>query len=176
MNTIQGFVFNKDAHNSAIYISEVASLMRQTLDNSTKQTISIEDEIEYLETYITIENQRFDNRIQYEIVVDDAINKEDVEIPTMLLQPFVENIFKHAFDEEYLHPTFKIEFTILDKSLLKILISDNGKGNTKTTKTHISRGIAIAKERIQIMQLTNLDPIKIDFSENGTAVKIRLII
>ena len=176
LNTIQSFVFDKDAHNSTIYISEVASLMRQTLDNSARQTITIEDEIEYLETYIAIENQRFDNRIQYEILVDDTIDKEHTEIPTMLLQPFVENIFKHAFDEKYPNPAFKIEFTILDKNLLQIVISDNGKGNTKTTKTHISKGISIAKERLQIMQPTNFDPIKIDFSENGTTVNIRLII
>ena len=150
--------------------------MRQTLDNSARQTITIEDEIEYLETYIAIENQRFDNRIQYEIQVDDVIDKEQTEIPTMLLQPFVENIFKHAFDDRYPNPTFKINFKILDKSLLEIVISDNGKGKTKTTKTHISKGISIAKERLRIMQPTNLDPIKIDFSANGTTVNIRLII
>ena len=176
MNTIQGFVFNNDSQNSTIYISEFASLMRQTLDNSAKQTITIEDEIDYLKTYISIENQRFDNSIQYQIIVDEAIDIAFIEIPTMLLQPFVENIFKHAFDDNFSNPTFKIEFIILEKNLIEIIISDNGKGNTKTTKTHISKGIAIAKERLQIMQPTNLDPIKIDFSENGTTVKIRLII
>jgi hypothetical protein len=176
MNTIQGFVFNNDSQNSTIYISEVASLMRQTLDNSAKQTITIENEIAYLETYIKLENLHFENRIQYEILVDDAINKARTEIPTMLLQPFVENIFKHAFDDEYPNPTFKIEFTLLDKNQLQILIADNGKGNTKTNKTHISKGIAIAKERLRIMQPSNLEPIKIDFSENGTTVNIRLII
>ncbi|MDI5897513.1 sensor histidine kinase [Flavobacterium yafengii] len=176
LNTIQNFVFNKDALNSAIYISEFASLMRQTLDNSAKQTITIEDEIDYLETYISIENQRFDNRIQYQIIVTEAIDIAFIEIPTMLLQPFVENIFKHAFDNEYPNPTFKIEFTILDKNLMQILISDNGKGNTKATKTHVSKGIAIAKERLQIMQPYNLDPIKIDFSENGTTVNILILI
>jgi anti-sigma regulatory factor (Ser/Thr protein kinase) len=176
MNTIQGFIFNNDSQNSTIYISEVASLMRQTLDNSARQTITIEDEIEYLETYITIENQRFANQIQHKIQIDEGIAIELIEIPTMLLQPFVENIFKHAFDKEYPNPTFKIEFAILDKNVLQILISDNGKGNTKTTKTHISKGIAIAKERLKIMQPTNVDPIKIDFSENGTTVNIRLII
>ena len=174
LNTIQSFVFDKDAYNSAIYISEVASLMRQTLDNSARQTITIEDEIEYLETYIAIENQRFDNRIQYQILVEDTIDKEHTEIPTMLLQPFVENIFKHAFGEDYPNPAFKIEFTNLNKNGLQIVISDNGKGNTKTQGTHISKGIAIAKERIQIMQPTNLDPIKIDFSDSGTTVKIQL--
>ena len=176
MNTIQGFVFNNDSKNSAIYISEVARLMRQTLDNSARQTISIEDEIEYLETYITIENQRFDNRIKYEIFVEDTIDKAQTEIPTMLLQSFVENIFKHAFDEAYPSPIFKIEFTNLNKNGLQIVISDNGKGNTKTQGTHISKGISIAKERIQIMQPTNFDPIKIDFSDSGTTVNIRLII
>ena len=176
LNTIQSFVFDKDAYNSAIYISEVASLMRQTLDNSARQTIAIEDEIEYLKTYIAIENQRFDNRIQYEIQVDDVIDKEQTEIPTMLLQPFVENIFKHAFDDNYPNPRFKINFRILDKNLLEIVISDNGKGKNKTTKSHISKGIAIANERLRIMQRTNLDPIKIDFTENGTTVNIRLII
>lgn len=174
LNTIQNFVFNKDALNSAIYISEFAGLLRQTLDNSKRQTITIEDEIEYLKTYIAIENQRFDNRIQYEILLDDTIEKEHTEIPTMLLQPFVENIFKHAFDEKYPNPAFKIEFTILDKNKLQILISDNGKGKTKTTKNHISKGISITKERLKIMQPTNFDPIKIDFSENGTTVNIRL--
>ena len=176
LNTIQSFVFDKDAYNSAIYISEVASLMRQTLDNSARQTITIEDEIEYLRTYILIENQRFNNRIQYELLIDADLDITFAEIPTMLLQPFVENIFKHAFYDNSFNPTFKIEFTNLDKNLLQVLISDNGKGKTKTTKTHISKGISIAKERLRIMQPTNLDPIKIEFLESGTTVTIRLII
>lgn len=98
MNSIQRFVFNKDTHNSNIYISEMARLMRQTLANSENQTITIEDEIEYLETYISIENQLFDNRIAYQIIVDQSINPSHIKIPTMLLQPFVENIYKHAFN------------------------------------------------------------------------------
>ena len=176
MNTIQGFVFNNDSQNSTIYISEVASLMRQTLDNSAKQTITIEDEIAYLKTYISIENQRFENCIQYQIIVDEALDITSTEIPTMLLQPFVENIFKHAFDENYLHPAFKIQFIILEKNLIEIIITDNGKGNIETTKMHISRGISIAKERLHIMQPKNFDPITIDFSANGTVVKILVLI
>lgn len=176
LQTIQGFVFNNDKLNSTIYISEVASLMRQTLDNSTYQTITIADEIKYLETYIAIENKRFDNRIQFTIEVDESIDKYQIEIPTMLLQPFVENIFKHAFDEESLHPSFTIDFIITIDQLLQIQISDNGKGSTKGTKTHISKGIAISKERLQIMQPSNVNPIQITFLDTGTTVIIRLII
>ncbi|WP_233264561.1 MULTISPECIES: histidine kinase [unclassified Flavobacterium] len=174
LQTIQGFVFNNDKLNSTIYISEVASLMRQTLDNSTFQTITIADEIKYLETYIAIENKRFDNRIQFTIEVDESINRYQIEIPTMLLQPFVENIFKHAFDEESPHPSFTIDFTITGDPLLQIQISDNGKGNTKNINTHNSKGIAIAKKRLQIMQPSNVNPIQITFLETGTTVIIRL--
>lgn len=176
LQTIQGFVFNNDKLNSTIYISEVASLMRQTLDNSTFQTITIADDIKYLETYIAIENKRFDNRIQFTIEVDESINRYQIEIPTMLLQPFVENIFKHAFDEESLHPSFIIGFSMTVDQRLQIQISDNGKGNTKKINTHSSKGIAIAKKRLQIMQPSNKNPIEITFPETGTTVFIRLII
>lgn len=175
LQTIQGFVFNNDKLNSTIYISEVASLMRQTLDNSTFQTITIADEIKYLETYIAIENKLFNNRIQFTIEVDESIDRYQIEIPTMLLQPFVENIFKHAFDEESPHPYFTIGFTITGDQLLQIQISDNGKGNTKNINTHDSKGISIAKKRLQIMQPNNINPIQITFSETGTTVIIRLI-
>ena len=176
LQTIQGFVFNNDKLNSTIYISEVASLMRQTLDNSTFQTITIADDIKYLETYIAIENKRFENRIQFTIEVDESIDRDQIEIPTMLLQPFVENVFKHAFDEESLHPFFTINFSITVDQLLQIQISDNGKGNTKNVNTHNSKGIAIAKKRLKIMQPSNINPIKITFSTTGTTVIIRLII
>jgi LytS/YehU family sensor histidine kinase len=150
--------------------------MRQTLDNSTYQTITIADEIKYLETYIAIENKRFDNRIQFTIEVDESIDRYQIEIPTMLLQPLVENIFKHAFDEESLQPSFTIDFTITVDQLLQIQISDNGKGNKKSINTHTSKGIAIAKKRLQILQPSNVNPIEITFSTTGTTVIIRLII
>lgn len=176
LNTIQRFVFSKDAYNSTIYISEFANLMRQTLNNSSKQTITIENEIEYLKTYISIENKRFENRIKYYITVDENIDIYTTVIPTMFLQPFVENIFKHAFNGNHLNPEFKIAFLLLDKNQLEIIISDNGHGNKKASKTHVSRGITIAKERIEILQPKNANPIDINFSENGTTVKMNLFI
>ncbi|TDO95599.1 histidine kinase [Flavobacterium sp. 245] len=176
LNTIQRFVFNRDAIHSAIYISEFAYLMRQTLDNSSKQTITIEDEIEYLTTYISIENQRFGNKIKHQIMIDENIDVYETVIPTMFLQPFVENIFKHAFGGNHLHPEFKIEFLLLGKNLLEIKITDNGKATKKVSKMHVSRGITIARERIQILQPKNTNPIQIDFSENGTTVQLQLFI
>lgn len=178
MNAIQSFVFDKNtnAYNSSIYISEFAKLMRQTLDNSSKLTISIENEIEYLDTYFSIENQRFENRIKYKIDIDSQINIQETEIPTMLLQPFVENIFKHAFNKTIAEPKFSIYFKLQNQNLLEVTIRDNGKGSKNLSKTHISKGITIAKERIAILQPKNKNAIVVDFSENGTTVKISLFI
>ena len=75
----ESFVFNNDSLNSTIYISEVASLMRQTLDNSSKQTITIEDEIAYLETYIKLENLHFENRIQKNLQTYISITPSFIE-------------------------------------------------------------------------------------------------
>lgn len=176
MNAIQQFVFNNDEHKSTQYISEFASLMRQTLNNSSKLSISLEDEIAYLEKYISIENMRFGNRIQYRIIIDKDIDEVFTEIPTMLLQPFVENIFIHAFEDSQSDPFFSINFSLINPNLLECTIKDNGKRTKTKTTTHHSKGIAIATERIRLLQPKNTSPIHIDFSEQGTTVSIRLFI
>ncbi|WP_026709009.1 sensor histidine kinase [Flavobacterium frigidarium] len=176
LTSIQSFVFNKDVINSSIYISEVANLMRQTLDNSSKQAISIENEIHYLQTYILIENKRFNNRIVHKITIDADLNQEQVSIPTMLLQPFIENIFKHAFDDKHINPEFEIAFKKLNQEYLQISITDNGYGKKEMTSNHNSKGLSIATERLKIMQPNNVNPIEVKFSETGTTVVITLFL
>ncbi|CAM3086274.1 sensor histidine kinase [Flavobacterium frigoris] len=179
LNSIQEYVGSNDEHNSSLYISEFAGLMRKTLKNSPKQTITIEDEIEYLSSYIYIENRRFKDRVAIEIFIDPSIDMKVLEIPPMLIQPFVENVFVHAFDECHLSPKLKISFEMVADNILECKISDNGKGlNThKQSKFHVSRGIALARERIILLQPSNMDPIHLNFTENeGTTITIRLII
>lgn len=179
LNSIQDYVGANDEHNSSLYISEFAGLMRKTLKNSPKQTITIEEEVAYLESYIFIENMRFKDRVVSDIYIDPAIDKKVLEIPPMLIQPFIENIFVHAFDEFHPSPKLKLSFEMVSTHLLECKISDNGKGLKahKQSKFHVSRGIALAKERIFLLQRSNLNPIQIHFTENdGTTVTIQLII
>jgi hypothetical protein len=177
--SIQDYVGANDEYNSSLYISEFAGLMRKTLNNSPKQTITIEEEVEYLSSYIYIENSRFKERIVSEIYIDPSIDKTAVEIPPMLIQPFVENVFVHAFDDLQPSPKLKISFEMVDSRILECNIIDNGKGLNahKQSKFHVSRGIALARERIILLQPSNMDPIRIHFTENdGTTITIRLII
>jgi len=179
LNSIQHFVGTNDEYNSTLYISEFAGLMRKTLKNSPKHTISIEDEVEYLNSYIYIENMRFSDRVSCDIYIDHSVDEKLIEIPPMLIQPFVENVFAHAFDESFLFPKLNISFQMIDEYVLECKIIDNGKGlnASKKSKFHVSRGIALARERIVLLQKNNLDPISIDFTEdNGTTVTIHLFV
>ncbi|EIA07733.1 histidine kinase [Flavobacterium frigoris] len=179
LNSIQYFVGKNDEYNSTLYISEFAGLMRKTLKNSPKQTISIKDEVEYLNSYIYIENMRFKDRVLCNVYIDPSVEQSLFEIPPMLIQPFVENVFAHAFDEFYPSPKLNISFKMFNDSILECKIIDNGKGlkAVKQSKFHVCRGIALARERIILLQKNNLDPINIHFTDdNGTTVTIHLFV
>ncbi|UQD56890.1 histidine kinase [Flavobacterium sp. K5-23] len=179
LNSIQKYIVAKDETTSSLYISEFSSLMRQTLKNSSKQTLKLEDEIEYLNSYIFIENMQYSDRILCNINVDFSVDQANLEIPPMLIQPFVENIFVHAFDLFYPSPKINIDFNMIEGSILECKIKDNGKGlkAIKKSKFHISRGIEIARERIILLQNSNKNPIDISITENeGTTVTIRLVV
>ncbi|MCR4031355.1 MULTISPECIES: histidine kinase [Flavobacterium] len=178
MNTIQSYISTNETKDAMNYISGFAKLIRKTLENSSKQKITIEEEIEYLEAYIKIENKRLQNPIHYEIVISDEIEAFLTEIPTMLLQPFVENIFVHAFTEFSINPKFVITFKMISDTILECKIIDNGMGakTAKRNKLHQSKGIQLTKERLSLLDSKN-NSVEIDFTENnGTTVTILLAV
>ncbi|MFD2941963.1 sensor histidine kinase [Flavobacterium notoginsengisoli] len=179
MNAIQDFIVSSDIDNSLLYISEFSKLIRKTLENSSKQLITIDEEIEYLEAYITIENMRFDNRIDFEIKISEEVDTCFTKIPTMLLQPFVENVFVHAFNESSIAPKLIISFQMISETILECKIIDNGMSlnASKKNKLHQSKGIQLTKERLSLLQDSKNNSIEISFTENqGTIVTILLLV
>lgn len=150
MNAIQDYIISNDVDNSLVYIGEFFKLIRKTLENSSKQTITISEEIEYLQSYITIENMRFDNRIDCEFQIAPEVDIDSCEIPTMLLQPFVENVFVHAFDNSHTSPKLMVSFSMVAEHLLECKIIDNGKGFSESNrhKNRPSKGIHLAKRNV----------------------------
>src|SRR5690606_12643606 len=97
MNSIQYYIMEKDIDQATIFLGDFAKLIRLNLDHCTKPRILLTEEIEYLQSYIRVENTRFNNAIKVNIEIDPEIDVYDIEIPTMILQTFVENVFVHAF-------------------------------------------------------------------------------
>ena len=177
INTIQHFIISNDVDSSLSFVGKLSGLMRQTFENSLKKKISLAEEIEYLKSYCQIENMRFGNRIVVEFQLDSIIDSNLCKIPTMTLQPFVENVFVHAFNDNSLNPKLLISFEMLDKNILECKIIDNGKGSSSfdKVKLHKSKGIALTKERLSLLQPKIENSIIIEYSEtHGTSVIIRL--
>jgi hypothetical protein len=177
MNAIQNYIISNDVDNSLVYIGEFAKLMRKTLENSSKQTLTITEEIDYLQSYITIENMRFDNRIVCEFQIAPEVDVDSCEIPTMLLQPFVENVFVHAFDNSHKSPMLILSFRMVSEELLECKIIDNGRGfiEPNATKKRPSKGIHLAKERLALLEGAVENSITVQHDKNsGTTVTIVL--
>ena len=175
MNAIQNYVISNDTLNSLHYIGEFAKLMRTTLENSSKPKIALREEIEYLKTYISIENMRFNHRVKIDFQISANVNLSS-QIPTMLLQPFVENVFVHAFTTRTINPQLTVTFEMESSTTLQIKIIDNGKGIVSTsTKSHQSKGILLARERLSLHQNQLQESIEIQSnSPSGTKIYILL--
>ena len=175
MNSIQNYIIDNNTDDALMYMGEFSKIIRQTLNNSSIQKIALSDEIEYLKSYVALENMRFRNHIQFELIVAEELDLFEVEIPPMLIQPFIENVFVHAFDSHSISPKLLLSFK-LAKNILRIKIIDNGKGMEfkNLNKLHASKGIDLAKERISLFQPNNLKPILISSELNeGTTVELR---
>ncbi|MDB0601765.1 histidine kinase [Tenacibaculum maritimum] len=174
MNSIQNFIIDNDIDNSLKYMGEFSKLIRKTLHNSSHQYISLAEEISYLKTYIELENLRFQNKIDSKIKFNN-IDVNTTTIPPMLLQPIIENVFKHAFNNNSNNSKLTIDFNQKNDFLICSII-DNGKGfNSKfNIANHQSKGIKLVKERLQLLNLPS-DSFSITSSAlKGTTVTITL--
>ena len=111
------------------------------------------------------------------IETDPSIDLYDVEIPTMLLQTFVENVFVHAFPDSIKDPTLKISFKLLSEGILQCKIEDNGKGfsGNSTNKLHKSRGVILVKERLALLDYEVEKAVDIISEKNrGTVIILKL--
>lgn len=176
MNSIQNFIIDNNTDEALMYMGEFSKLIRQTLDNSSKPRINLADEIHYLQTYVRLENMRFQNQIAFELLIDKELDLFETEIPPMLIQPFIENVFVHAFDSHSVNPKLTLSFKQQD-NYLSCEVIDNGKGmmSGNLNKLHASKGIDLAKERIALFQVDNENPITISSEPNGgTTVVLKL--
>ena len=177
MNSIQNYIMDSDIDNATMFLGDFAKLIRLNLDHCTKPSILLVEEIEYLRSYIRIENTRFNNNIAVNIEVDPEIDTYEVEIPTMILQTFVENVFVHAFPGSIENPKLKVSFKLLAENVLQCKIVDNGIGIAQNSgnKLHKSKGVLLVKERLSISGYNIKEAIQIESAINkGTTVIITL--
>lgn len=188
LNSIQQFIAIGDKRNALHYLSRFAQLIRNTLQASTKTRIALEDEVNMLSNYIELEKARFGNRFDFTITLDPKIDGFELEIPPLLIQPYVENAIIHGVNN--LDRKGQIDITYaLDGNDLKVSVSDNGVGiyqskqaKGKSDASKQSLGMSITQKRLQLVQAIEStdDPVSITERKNaegqvmGTTIEILL--
>lgn len=154
--SIEGYLYVNEPYKTAEYISEFSHLMRNILENSRKDFIPLNKEIETITQYIVLQQFRYKDKFDYEIKVSDSIDIKNTLIPPMLSQPFVENSIEHGIVHLNKKGHIKIDFYIY-KNNLRISIEDNGIGIIKSTELeqkhklkHNPLAIKITNERLAI--------------------------
>ncbi|ASO03944.1 histidine kinase [Arenibacter algicola] len=150
LNALKNLVMLSREEDAIQYLDNFSILLRTILQNSGKNIISVEEELEMLELYLSLEKSRLGDDFSYTIQYDSREALSQFTIPPLLLQPFVENAIWHG-----LHPSGKLEkklsVTFDTSKQLQIIIEDNGVGRKesgKAKKTHPSAGTRITQERL----------------------------
>ncbi len=187
INSVQYFITNNDPASSQRYLSKFAKLIRYVVDNSKPVAIPLTKELEALNLYLDLESLRFENKFEYTIHIHDNVDVENSMIPSMLIQPYVENAIWHGLMHK--ETTGKITITLESKEKALIcVIEDNGIGRKKSGEVlkakknefHKSVGMSITRERLDIINRKNNSNLTItitdleDAAGNALGTKVEL--
>jgi len=193
LNSIKYYMVQNDARTASRYLTKFARLIRLILNNSKSHMVQLDDELKALELYIEMENFRFNDKFDYEIVIADEIETEQIEIPPLILQPYVENAIWHGLMHKE-DGRGKLQVKVLpseeDERTIRFIIEDNGIGRekaavlkTRSATRHKSVGTKITQDRIEmtnklydIKASVKIIDLKDEFTERplGTRIVVHL--
>ncbi|MEO6904278.1 MAG: two-component regulator propeller domain-containing protein [Bacteroidia bacterium] len=183
INSIQHYILKQDTFKSYNYLSKFSLLIRNILDNSQEEYISISQEINTLKLYIELEQMRFTQPFDFILDMDKELPL-DAYIPTMLIQPFIENSIWHGLMPKKTNCILELIFKRKGANML-VVIRDNGIGRDEELKkniSHISKGSSLTEERLRELTINNNKQFTfsiVDLTDNGgnskgTEVRIML--
>lgn len=157
INSIQTYILENEAQVAYDYLAKFSRLVRLVLNNAKEKSLTLEKELEVLNTYIELEQMRFENKFEFELILDDKLDTYTIQVPPMLLQPYIENAIWHGLMplKKLRKGKLKLEIKVAD-NLLQITIEDNGIGRErsieiKKTKEHKSIGMELTQERMDVL-------------------------
>ncbi len=182
LQSIQSKISEGDREKARVDLQSFSRLMRGYLDYSGSEKILLEDEIDLLSQYLSLERELKAHQFDYEIIVSEGIDPALIEIPGMLLQPFVENAIKHGIPRDGRQGKIRIEFAWQGKYLL-CTITDNGPGIDPAgqKKDHRPAGMEITRQRLSAyFKDTRLDPLIVEnngqISDKMTGARVRVLL
>lgn len=167
LNSVQGLIFSNKKNEASAYLGKFSALMRNVLDFSDKPSIPIRNELEMLRMYLELEAARFENDFTYEFIENLPADYLDIPIPSMIIQPYIENSVKHGLLHKRGDKKLIIRFSLFDKNGLRVEIDDNGIGRLESGRINLKKGkhksfaTQAIDSRIQLINKTLNNPIQI---------------
>ncbi|MEO8416095.1 MAG: two-component regulator propeller domain-containing protein [Ginsengibacter sp.] len=191
LNSIQQYILQGEVDTANKYLSQFSRLIRLVLQYSEYNFISLEDEINMLKLYLSLEKIRFGNSFQYYISVEDELDAEEIKIPNLMVQPFVENAIWHGLMHKEGDRNIGIKFSLINEQSIVCEITDNGIGRKRAKEIkemklfelkHNSKGMQLVKDKIDILKQQFTSDVSIEISDtinsdgevSGTRVLIQL--
>ena len=184
LNSVNHYISKQDERAANKYLSDFSKLMRSVLENSQEDFISLAEEIDILKLYLKLEHNRFSEKFDYEFTLDESLNKEQIQIPPMLVQPYVENAIWHGLRYRENKGFLSVKIN-KEQQQVFIEIEDNGIGRkrSRALKTinqqkNESTGMNNIEHRVEIinrMYATNINAKVIDLpDDSGTRIELRV--
>lgn len=157
LNSVNQFIAQNNELEANKYLTSYSNLMRNMMETSNKDFITLANELEQIKKYLDLEHLRFQDKFVFEIVVDEKLDADAILVPNMLIQPHLENAIWHGLRYRETKGKLKVTFAE-DNQLIKVLIEDDGIGiekskelKTQNQKVHESRGLNNVEERINLL-------------------------
>lgn len=158
LNSINDYMLNHNAKEASQYLTDFSKLIRLVLENSRSEKVTLANELAALELYMKFEQLRFEDKLRYDIELDDDIDMQFIKIPPLLIQPYIENAIWHGLMHRPSGGKVTVRIKQIQENLLHIEVEDDGIGRaaaaelkSKSAMRKKSFGMTITSERIQLV-------------------------
>jgi len=182
LNSIQNFILKNDTDNAVRYLAKFAQFIRQVLNVSISSNITLSEEIGMIKNYLQLEKLRLKEKLNFTISVDKHLDVNAIELPPLLIQPYVENAIKHGISNKKINGEVNIQYKKV-KDYLEVIVQDNGPG-VNQNKSNLNQnaykpvGMFITKQRLKALsQSKNDSNIEIGIlnqDQTGTEVIVKI--
>jgi hypothetical protein len=158
LGSIQNFLLQNKPGEAGVYLSQFARLIRQNLGSINAAQVGLEEEVDRIKNYLDLEKLRMGNRFDYIIQMDDSIDEdEELLIPSMIIQPFIENAVWHGISPLESNGWIRLSLSMPSRKAMQIIIEDNGIGMTQSaqfstrSQSHLHMGMTMTRKRLEII-------------------------
>lgn len=174
LNSIQDYILSNERNLASDYLGKFSDLVRRYLKFSDELSITLSDEVDSLKLYLELEQLRFEEHLQTTFKVDETLDIEHIRIPTMLIQPYVENAIKHGLLHKKGTSKLQVQFLNYDENFVQCIVEDNGIGRKKASEIkakqlrfHKSFALKANQSRLELLNYKSKHKIAVDIEDLG---------